>query len=398
MRSPLFLLAIALALLSSPCLGLVRAASGGQLAKSVTPVQLRVPFMPPPFLGGGRAGLAYELHLANFRGIEFTLERIEIFAMEDPTRQLATFAGPELLACLLRPGKPADLADPEVLRGGEFAVVCLWVTMDTGLSLPLSVAHRATFRRLLGDGSEKEYVVEGAIAHVPTETAPAIRPPLPAGRWLMANGPSMLSEHRLHLHSLDGMASNTQRFASDWMLLGPDGRLFKGNPEENAGWYAYGVPVLAVADAVVTDVADGIPENVPLSDGRAVPNKRETMTGNYVVLKIDEDRFAFYGHLQPGSLCVKTSDHVRAGQELGRIGNTGNSDAPHLHFHVANGSVPLSGEGVPFVLSWFGLLDEPDVSSWERMLNGVAWEASADRQPGLHAEEMPLGEAIVEFR
>jgi murein DD-endopeptidase len=399
MRNPLFLLALALVLLSSPCLGLVRAASAGQLAKSVAPIQLRVPFVPPPFLGGGRAGLAYELHLANFRGIEFTLKRIEIFAMEDPTHQLASFAGSELLACLLRPGKPVDLADPEVLRGGEFAVVCLWVTMDPGLSLPPSVAHRATFSRQLGDGSEREYTVEGAIARVPTETAPAIHPPLPAGRWLMANGPSMLSEHRLYLHSLDGMASNTQRFASDWMLLGPDGRLFKDNTEENTGWHAYDVPVLAVADAVVTDVADGIPENIPLSDERAVPNKRETMTGNYVVLKIDEGRFAFYGHLQPGSLCVKRGDHVRAGQELGRIGNTGNSDAPHLHFHVANGSDPLSGEGVPFVLASFGLLDEFDVSSWERMLeDDVPWEPSADRQPELHAEEMPLGEAIIEFR
>ena len=319
--------------------------------------------------------------------------------MGDPTHPFATFAGSELLACLLRPGKPADLADPEVLRGGEFAVVCLWVTMDPDLSLPPSVAHRATFSRLLSDGNEREYVVEGAIARVPTGTAPAIRPPLPAGRWLMANGPSMLSEHRLYLHSLDGVASNTQRFASDWMLLGPDGRLFKGNPEDNAGWHAYGVPVLAVADAVVVDVADGIPENVPLSDERAVPNKRETMTGNYVVLKIDDDRFAFYGHLQPGSLCVKTGDHVRAGQELGRIGNTGNSDAPHLHFHVANGSDPLSGEGVPFVLASFGLLDELDVSSWERMLeDDVPWEPSTDRQSELHAEEMPLGEAIIEFR
>jgi len=400
MRNPVLLLALALVLLSSPCLGLVRAASAGQLAKSVAPIQLRVPFVPPAFPGGGgRAGLAYELYLTNFRSIEFKLTQIEVFAMEDPTHPLATFAGSELLACVLRPGKPADLADPDVLRGGEFAVVCLWVTLDPGLSLPPSMAHRATFSRLLGDGTEKEYVVEGAIVRVPTDVPMTIHPPLPAGRWLMANGPSVLSEHRLFLQSLDGMASNTQRFAADWMLLGPDGRLVEGDREDNAAWHTHGVPVLAVADGVVVDVKDGVPENVALSDERAVPNKRETMTGNYVALKIDDDRFAFYGHLQPGSLRVKLGDDVHVGQELGRIGNTGNSDAPHLHFHVANGSDPLSGEGVPFVFTSFELLDELDVSSWERMLGeNVPWESPAGRQPELLENEMPLGEAIIEFR
>lgn len=399
MKSPLVLLVSALALLSGSSLGVKHAASADQLAKSVAPIQLRVPFVPPPFAGGGRVGLAYELHLANFRDVGFTLKQIEILSPEDPDHPLAAFAGSELLACLLRPGKPADLVDPEVLSGGEFAVVCLWVTTDRGVSLPPSIAHRATFTRLLGDGNEKEYVVEGAIARVPTETPGALRPPLPAGRWLMANGPSMLGEHRLFLHSLDGMASNTQRFASDWMLLGQDGRLLKGNPEDNASWHAYGVPVLAVADAVVADVADDIPENVPLSDERAVPNKRETMTGNYVVLKIDEDRFAFYGHLQPGSLRVDVGDDVHVGQELARIGNTGSSDAPHLHFHVANGSDPLSGEGVPFVFTSFELLDEPDISLWERMVEeNVPWEQPAGRQLELHEKEMPLGEAIIEFR
>jgi hypothetical protein len=209
----------------------------------------------------------------------------------------------------------------------------------------------------------------------------------------------MLGEHRLFLHALDGRATNTQRFAADWMLLGPDGRLIKGEAADNDGWYSYGVPVLAVADAVVVALSDGIPENTPLSEERAVPNRRETMTGNYVVLKLDETRFAFYGHLQPGSLRVRRGDRVRVGQELGRIGNTGNSDAPHLHFHVADGSDPLSAEGVPFVISSFSILDELDVSTWERMLvENVAWEPPTDRRPELRREEMPMGEAVIELR
>jgi murein DD-endopeptidase len=370
-----------------------------RLAKSVLPVQLQVPFVAPPFTAEGRTGLAYELHLTSFRSIELELTQVDVFATEDPSRSLLTLAGPDLLKCLLRPGRPSDIESPEVLRGGDFAVVFLWITADPGLPLPPSLAHRATFRRVLPDASKREYTAEGGVARIPSEPPIVLHPPLPSGRWLMANGPSMLGDHRLFLHVLDGAASNTQRFASDWMLLGSDGRLVKDDPRENRGWHSYGVPVLAVADAVVVDVADSIPENVPLSEERAVPNKRETMTGNYVVLKLAEHRFAFYGHLRPGSLLVQAGDRVRTGQELGRIGNSGSSDAPHLHFHVADNPDPLSGEGVPFSFRSFAVLDVLEVPFWERILaENLPWEQAAGLEPELREAEMPLGEAIIEFR
>jgi hypothetical protein len=385
-------------LLLSSCLGAMCTVSAVDLAKSVAPIQLQVSLTPGPFTGKDRVGLAYEFHFANYRNMEFTLKQIEVFDIEEPSHQLAVLAGEDLHACLLRPGKPPEFEDPAILHGGEFAVVCLWITMEAGLPPPETIAHRITLSRLGSDGSEKEYTVEGGVTQVSTAKPMTINPPLPPGRWLMANGPSMLGDHRLFLHALDGMATNTQRFASDWMLLGPDGRLAKGNVEHNEAWYCYGVPVLAVKDGVVAGLGDGIPENIPLSGERAVPNKRETMTGNYVVIKIDEDTFAFYGHLQPGSLRVKAGDQVEVGQELGLIGNSGNSDAPHLHFHVANGGDPLSGEGLPFHLASFELLDELDVSTWERMLvENLPWEPPADQQPKLRKEEMPLGEAIIEF-
>jgi hypothetical protein len=156
-------------LLSGCCLSLVSAEPADQLARSIAPVQLQVPLVPRPFTGDGCVGLAYELHLANFRNIEFALKQVDVFAMGDPGNPIATLAGTELLACLLRPGKPADLADPEVLCGGEFAVVFLWVTMDSAVSAPPSVGHRATLTRALDDGSRKEYIVEGGVARVSGE-------------------------------------------------------------------------------------------------------------------------------------------------------------------------------------------------------------------------------------
>jgi len=286
-----------------------------------------------------------------------------------------------------------------VLHGGDFLVAFLWIALEPGSSLPKTLAHRATFRLVRPDGTEQEYVVEGAPVQISTRVPIQLQPPLPAAHWLMANGPSKLGEHRLFLRTVDGKTSNTQRFASDWMLLGPDKGLVAGDVAQNSSWHSYGVPVLAVADGVVVDLADGLPDNVPLAEERAVPMTREGMVGNYVVLQLEEERYAFYGHLKAGTLAVSVGDRVAAGQELGKIGNSGNSDAPHLHFHVADDPDPLSGEGVPFAFTSFAVLDTLDAAFWEKMLSGsVSWKEPADAEPSFRTSEMPTGELIVEFK
>jgi murein DD-endopeptidase MepM/ murein hydrolase activator NlpD len=50
---------------------------------------------------------------------------------------------------------------------------------------------------------------------------------------------------------------------------------------------------------------------------------------------------------------VKEGDRVKRGQVLGLLGNSGNSTAPHLHFHVCDSApvVALASEGLPYVLT-----------------------------------------------
>jgi hypothetical protein len=390
--------ALSLALVLGPLAG-AGGAEDDELAKSVLPVDLRVYSEPSPFEVMSGPGLAYELHIASYRRIDLSLLQLDVFAVGEHDGLLGSLRGEDLLACLRRPGQPAELADPEVLHGGDFLVAFLWVALQPGSPVPEKLAHRATFRLVRPDGTEKQYVVEGAAVDISTRAPIQLQAPLPAARWLMANGPSKLGDHRLFLSTMDGRTSNTQRFASDWMLLGPDNALVDGDIEHNRSWHGYGVPVLAVAEGVVVDLADGLPDNVPLAEERAVPMTREGMVGNYVVLQLEEDRYAFYGHLKAGTLAVAVGDRVAAGQELGRVGNSGNSDAPHLHFHVADSPDPLSGEGVPFAFTSFVVLDELDVASWERMLSGsVSWKEPADGEPSLRTREMPTGELIVELR
>ncbi|MDR3035126.1 MAG: M23 family metallopeptidase [Kitasatospora sp.] len=77
---------------------------------------------------------------------------------------------------------------------------------------------------------------------------------------------------------------------------------------------AVGTPVLAVGDATV------------VSAGYA------GAYGNQIVLKLSDGRFAQYAHLS--QLGVKAGQHVGAGDQVGKSGNTGNSHGPHLHFEI----------------------------------------------------------------
>ena len=98
---------------------------------------------------------------------------------------------------------------------------------------------------------------------------------------------------------------------------------------------------------------DGIPENIPGHFGKgkiAVAISYDTIYGNMIVLDLGNRQFAYYGHLKPGSIQVKEGDHVRRGQVIGRIGNTGSSFGPHLHFEITTSSSALRGEGLPYAL------------------------------------------------
>ena len=148
-----------------------------------------------------------------------------------------------------------------------------------------------------------------------------------------------------------------------------------------------GAEALAVADAIVAAIKDGIPENVPGPTSRAVPITLETVGGNYVILDLGQGRYAFYAHLQPGSLRVKAGDKVRRGQVVGLVGNSGNSTEPHLHFHISDANSPLGSDGLPYLLPAF-----------EVQGNGWGWKAAeAKATTEKRQMEIPLENDVVRF-
>jgi len=186
-------------------------------------------------------------------------------------------------------------------------------------------------------------LAEGAVEDVRL----AVDPPLRGGPWLAGNGPDNASGHRRAFFPLAGNAWLAQRFAIDYMRFDEQGRAQIGDGARNQDYPSYGQEVVAVADARVLSVVDGVVENVP-GKGDAVPFTLATVAGNQVGLDIGGGFTAFYAHLQPGSVRVKVGDRVRRGQVLALVGNSGHSTGPHLHFHIARGGSILGSEGVPF--------------------------------------------------
>ena len=77
-----------------------------------------------------------------------------------------------------------------------------------------------------------------------------------------------------------------------------------------------------------------------------------------------------YAHLQPGSIPVALGDRVTTGQLLGRLGNTGNSTGPHLHFQLADGPDVLTSNSLPFVFDRYTLAGAIDPVAAEAAMTG----------------------------
>lgn len=78
-----------------------------------------------------------------------------------------------------------------------------------------------------------------------------------------------------------------------------------------------GMPVKAVADGIVVTV-----------------ERWTTSYGNHVIIAHANGLYTLYAHGQAGSICVSEGQTVKQGQQIMRVGSTGNSTGPHLHFEV----------------------------------------------------------------
>jgi hypothetical protein len=350
------------------------------------PLDVTMPKPPAPFKADGKTHLVYELHVTNLGADACLLDRVSAIDAGANGRELAAYDGQPLIDAVARPGAISLRGVRKLTIGaGERAVIYVWLSVDENQTLPRALQHSISVKV----GEAQRALTTGA-ARVELLPAPKIiASPLKGADWLAANGPSNSSGHRRTMIAVDATARIPQRFAIDWLRLRPDGSRYVGDATLNRNYLAYGQEALAVADGIVSAVKDGIPENVPGPSSRAVPITMETIGGNYVILNIGGGAYAFYAHLQPGSITVKVGDHVRQGQVVGLVGNSGNSTEPHLHFHLSDANSPLGGEGIPYAFRSFEL--EGRIAS----LQSISWTPLATPEP--RQRELPLENVVVRF-
>ncbi len=59
-----------------------------------------------------------------------------------------------------------------------------------------------------------------------------------------------------------------------------------------------------------------------------------TSYGNYIIINHHDGTYTLYAHGQAGSICVSPGQTVSQGQQIMKVGSTGNSTGAHLHFEV----------------------------------------------------------------
>lgn len=346
------------------------------------PVDLDVPFSPIPVRAGGQIHLVYELFVHNSFPHSIELNRLEVISGElegqnsqsvniaEPARNIPSYisySGKELAENTIYLHENLRKTRRQAFESSTLACIYIWFSIERGRLIPQKLRHRIYFKAILNDSSHREEVMEGAATAVLPVATPILSPPLQGQNWLAVHGPSNTSEHRRALIPYAQNPYFPQRFAIDWVRIGNDGKLFASDSSLNKNWYSYNNEVIAVADGMIVDARDSIRDNDPLSKQTITPLTLESAAGNYLILDLGDRNYAVYAHLQPETLLVKIRETVQRGQIIARVGNSGSSAYPHLHFHVGNTPAPLISQGLPYILGSFERSGVGKISSRREM-------------------------------
>lgn len=370
---------------------------------------------PLPFRGtDGKYHVAYDLQLTNATREPASLTRIDVVDAAHPITVVASFSGTELVDTNCTYGNcnrlrdlPAGYVDSQDIPPQESRVLFIDFVVDSLDRVPNELVHH-----VYGQGaSSPAFGTAEPIDYLTTPIAPSrrqipvISPPVRGDNWIALNGccePGF--PHRSSVMSVNGKLNNSQRFAIDWKRTDDAGEFYTGDKTSNASYVDYGSDILAVADATVVSILDGMAENAPGILPADDPALAATLTvenvdGNHVVLDLGNDVFAMYAHMISGSVTVKPGDTVRAGDVIGKLGNTGNANASHLHFQLMDGPSLLEADSLPYEFAAFdysGQVAPERIADADTYLSGTFLQG---RLPSTESRknELPLNLAIVDF-
>jgi hypothetical protein len=362
--------------------------------EKITPLMLEVQDPPIPFLGSdGRAHLVYELELKNFTTGNLIVEQVEILSGDGAVLQALD---QKEIATRLQPAGRRD--STAVMLPSTLALLFVHVILPAGQTAPARLAQRVHVRAEAAPPGQQEITETGGDLTVDSQTVVVIGPPLRGANYISADSCCDAVRHTRAALPVNGRVWLAQRYAVDWEQLDDANRIYHGPATDPNSYTIFGKEAIAVADAKVVSVTDNLPEQTPGQFPANIPI--EQADGNSVVLDLGANRYALYAHLQPGKIRVHPGDTVKRGQVLGLVGNTGNSVAPHLHFHVVSNPSPLAANGLPYEIdSYLVTAKSPGTAAFDQAEEKGTPLSIAPLSPPRHVTNgLPLDQLLISFQ
>jgi Peptidase family M23 len=353
-----------------------------------TPLLMRVLAPPEPVKGSdGKYHLVYELVLTNSSPGTATVKSVEAINAGSG-EVVGTRTGDDLASRMALLGDISGKTS-EKIGSGQVAIGFMDVAFEGRRDIPKSIENRV---RTVFD------IPKGFASNLfPTNTTDTdgrtevlnkkpvvIGPPLEGNNWVAYNGCCTVSPHRGAMLALGHRLLAAERYAIDWIKAGDLG--FSADGKKLERFSSYGEPIISVANGEVEEVVDKYPDNPP---GVLNPDlKLKDAGGNHVIVDIGGGRYAFYAHLKPNSIRVEDGDLVGRGQQIARLGNSGNTSQPHLHFHVVDEPLALGADSnLPYVFDAFDYQGVVEEDGTRKLL----------KTPEPRRDELPLAVSLVTF-
>ena len=361
-------------------------------AEQMTPLLLAVHDAPVPFNGSdSRTHLVYELAMTNFSSGDVSVQKVEVLGDGVVLQTLDAAA----LATRLQPAGMRDAA--ATLPKSTTALLFLNVILAPGAAAPRELSHRVAIQANAAPPDHRNISETGASVSVDRQPVVEIGPPLRGAGYISADSCCDATRHTRAAMPINGRVWLAQRYAVDWEQLNASGTIYSGPREKLESYAIFGQPALAVADAVVASVVDGQPEQTP---GKYPTNiSLADADGNCVILDLGGHRYALYAHLQPGSIKVHRGEHVKSGQVLGLVGDSGNSVVPHLHFQVTSGPSSMASNGLPYEIHDFQVTGKvPGTEAFDKSeTDGTQLPFTPIAPPESVKNALPLDQYIISF-
>ena len=358
-----------------------------------TPLVAEVPDAPIPFTGSdGQIHLAYELETTNFTTGETTIEQLEV--LNTDTGNVIDTLDADEVAERLQPAGLRDTAD--TFDPSMTALIFLHMTFENANEVPDRLLHRLSVKAEAAPPDQQQITEETAPTDVDRRDVVVVGPPLRGSNYLAADSCCESTLHRRAALPINGQIRLAQRYALDYEQLNADDRIYSGEKKvEN--YTIYGQEAIAAADGTVVKVVDGLPQQTPGEFPQGISPAEAD--GNSVILDIGGGNYALYAHFQPGSIRVKEGDRVRMGDVLALVGSSGNSLAPHLHFHVMDGPLSLASNGLPYVVDSYTVTGQSAGTEAfdEAEQEGTSLEITPADPPERVTTAFPLDQTVVSF-